>query len=116
VETLKRLGILSRNRGNCQNQYFQEASQGFTVDKIISDKFVEAGDILKISIIMTTAEAEKSNQIKSNQIKSNLFYSILFYLILIYSIQIGDESPRWDLNPRPRVYETLALPAELLGH
>ena len=24
-------------------------------------------------------------------------------------------SPRWDLNPRPRVYETLALPAELLG-
>jgi hypothetical protein len=76
-------------------------AKGFTVDKIISDKFVKAGDILKISIFMTTAEAEKSNQ---------------FYLILIYSIQIGDESPRWDLNPRPRVYETLALPAELLGH
>ena len=105
METLKRLGILSRNRGNCQNQYFQEASQkGFTVDKIISDKFVKAGDILKISIFMTTVEAEKSNQIY-----------FTFYLILIYSIQIGDESPRWDLNPRPRVYETLALPAELLG-
>jgi hypothetical protein len=36
-------------------------AKGFTVDKIFSDKFVEAGDILKISIIMTTAEAEKSN-------------------------------------------------------
>ena len=24
-------------------------------------------------------------------------------------------SPRWDLNPRPKVYETLTLPAELLG-
>jgi hypothetical protein len=28
---------------------------------------------------------------------------------------LRDESPRWDLNPWPRVYETLALPAELLG-
>jgi hypothetical protein len=81
-------------------------AKGFTVGKIISDKFVKAGDNLNISIIITTTEAEKSNQIKS----------ILFYFILIYSIQIGDESPRWDLNPRPRVYETLALPAELLGH
>jgi hypothetical protein len=40
-------------------------AKGFTVGKIISDKFVKAGDNLNISIIITTTEAEKSNQIKS---------------------------------------------------
>gem|GEM_PF-5791170 len=53
-------------------------AKGFTVDKIISDKFVKAGDTLKISIIMTTAEAE-------NQIKSTLLYFILSYSNLFYS-------------------------------